>query len=237
MVKKESLEDHKIIAAALKKSKIFSPLRESELLSVIPFFQKVDFKNGEYIFMEGDPSEWLFIVARKRVKILKHTLSGKDVILEMKAPGEMFCCAKVMDNKPYDESAQSKGDVSAIRIRRTDLLKLIDNYPVLKIGLTQYLNERLTDAYDMMQNIATEIVERRIAAVLLKLSEKAGVESKNYSKIDFPLTRREIADMVGATTETAIRSMSKLEKLGIIKSSRNRIMVKDEALKQFLNLE
>ena len=231
---KESLEDRKIIAAALNKSRIFSALRESELELIIPFFQKIDFKNGEYIFMEGEPSEWLYIVARKRVKILKHTLSGKDIILEMKAPGEMFCCAKVMDNKPYDESAQSKGDVSAIRIRRTDLLKLIDNYPILKVGLTQYLNERLTDAYELMQNIATEIVERRIAAVLLKLSEKAGVENKDYSKIDFPLTRREIADMVGATTETAIRTMSRLEKRGIIKSSRNRILVKEEALKQLL---
>jgi CRP-like cAMP-binding protein len=231
---KESLENRKIIAAALKKSIIFSALRENELALIIPFFQKMDFKNGEYIFMEGDPSGWLYIVAGKRVKILKHTLAGKDVILEMKVPGEMFCCSKVMDNKPYDESAQSKGDVSAIRIRRTDLLKLIDNYPILKVGLTQYLNERLTDAYDMMQNIATEIVERRIAAVLLKLSEKAGVESKNYSKIDFPLTRREIADMVGATTETVIRIMSRMEKQRIVKSSRNRILVKEEALQQLL---
>ncbi len=237
MPQTESSDEHKIIKATLKKSRIFLALRENELTSVIPFFQKVDFKNGEYIFMEGDPSGWLYIVARKRVKILKHTVSGKDVILEMKAPGEMFCCSKVMDNKPYDESAQSKGAVSAIRILRTDLLKLIDNYPILKVELTQYLNERLTDAYDMMQNIATEIVERRIAAVLLKLSEKTGVESNKYSKIDFPLTRREIADMVGATTETAIRTMSKLEKSGIVKSSRNRILVKEEALKQLLNNE
>jgi CRP-like cAMP-binding protein len=186
--------------------------------------------------MEGDPSEWLYIVARKRVKILKHTLTGKDVILEMKVPGEMFCCSKVIDNKPYDESAQSKGAVSAVRIRRTDLLRLIDTYPVLKVGLTQYLNEQLKDAYEMMQNIATEIVERRIAAVLLKLSEKAGIESKNYSKIDFPLTRREIADMVGATTETVIRIMSRMEKQHIVKSSRNRILVKEEALQQLLSL-
>jgi CRP-like cAMP-binding protein len=232
---KPTLLEQKEIVRTLKKSTIFSVIRNDELIKISALFELVHFKNGEYIFMEDDPSNWLFIVSKRRVKIIKHTLSGKDVIVEMKSPGEIFCCATVLDNRPYPESAQSKGASSAIRIKRRDLLKLIDAYPFLKVGIVNYLNEKLTDAYDMLQSISTEIVEKRIATILLKLSEKTGTGNSEYRQIDFPLTRKEIADMVGSSTETCIRIMSRLQKLGMVQSSRNRILVKARELKAFLD--
>jgi CRP/FNR family transcriptional regulator len=230
-----ALSEQKEILRTLNKSKIFSEIRNDELTKIVPLFEMVHFKNGEYIFMEDDPSNWLYIVSKRRVKIIKHTLSGKDVILELKSPGEMFCCATVLDNKPYPESAQSKGASTAIRIKRRDLLKLIDAYPFLKVGIVNYLNEKLTDAYDMLQSLSTEIVEKRIATILLKLSEKTGSGNSEFRQIDFPLTRREIADMVGTSTETCIRIMSRLQKLGMVQSSRNSILVKAAALQAFLD--
>jgi len=224
----------KEIIRTLKKSRIFSDVRDHELQKIAPLFEPVSFRNGEYIFMEDDPSDWLYILSSRQVKILKHTLSGKDVILEMKSPGDIFCCAVVLDNKPYPESAQSKGASTAIRIRRAHLLKLIELYPILKVSIANYLNERLIDAYDMLQSLSTEIVEKRIATMLVKLSEKTGSAHGEYRQIDFPLTRKEIADMVGTSTETCIRIMSRMQKLGIVQSSRNRILVKPKALKALL---
>lgn len=232
---KKSSTDLNEIVDTLRKSKIFSDINNEGLLEISSFFKKIDFRNDEYIFMEGDPSHWLYVVSTKKVKILKHSQSGRDVIVEMKSPGEMFCCAAVLDNKPYPESAQSKGASSTIKIKRRDLLKLIDMYPVLKVGIVNYLNEKLTDAYEMLQHISTEIVERRIAAILLKLSEKVGVDDSGYRKIDFPLTRKEIAEMVGSSTETCIRAMSRFQKKGMVKSSKSIIMVNEEALTRFLD--
>jgi CRP/FNR family transcriptional regulator len=69
----------------------------------------------------------------------------------------------------------------------------------------------------------------------LKLSEKTGSGNSEFRQIDFPLTRREIADMVGTSTETCIRIMSRLQKLGMVQSSRNSILVKAAALQAFLD--
>jgi CRP/FNR family transcriptional regulator len=80
----------------------------------------------------------------------------------------------------------------------------------------------------------TERVEKRIASLLLKLSEKVGVDDDGYRKIDFPLTRQEISEMVGTTVETCIRTMSKLQKDGIVKSSNGRISIKVNSLQNFL---
>lgn len=232
-MKKTSKDRDKIIAT-LRKSTMFSGINDDGLSEISSFFKVVDFKNDQFIFMEGDPSDWLYIVSTNKVKMIKHSESGKDTIVEMKSPGEIFCCATVLDNKPYPESAQSKGASSTIKIRRRDLLKLIDRYPVLKVSIANYLNEKLTDAYEMLQHISTEIVERRIAAILLKLSEKVGIDDSDYRKIDFPLTRKEIAEMVGSSTETCIRTMSKFQKQGMVKSSKDSILVNEEALTGFL---
>ncbi|MDH4028144.1 MAG: Crp/Fnr family transcriptional regulator, partial [Nitrospirota bacterium] len=89
-------------------------------------------------------------------------------------------------------------------------------------------------SHEMLKNIATERVERRIAALLLKLSEKAGVDGKGYRMIDFPLTRQEISEMVGTTVETCIRTMSKFQKSGIVRSADGRIAVKVDSLQRLL---
>ena len=70
--------------------------------------------------------------------------------------------------------------------------------------------------------------------MLFKLSEKVGIEDGGYKKIDFPLTRQEISEMVGTTVETCIRTMSKFQKKGMIRSSNGRISIKVNSLQRFL---
>jgi len=223
-----------MIIETLKKSNIFSSLKEKELKEISTFFEKLDFTNNEYIFIEGDPSDWFYLVAKGRVKILKHTLMGKDIILEVMSPGDIFGGIAVLDKKPYPASAQAMESVTVIRISRQNLLRIVEEYPIIKLEVVKYFGDRLRDAHEMLKNIATEKVERRIASLLFKLSEKVGVEDGGYKKIDFPLTRQEIAEMVGTTVETCIRTMSKFQKQGLVKSSGGKILIKVDTLRKFL---
>jgi CRP/FNR family transcriptional regulator len=223
-----------MIVETLKKSDIFSTLKEEELKKISPLFDMREFTKDEYIFFEGDPSDWLYVASQKRVKIVKHTLAGKNIILEIKSPGEIFCCAAVLDKRPYPESAQVMESASVIRISRKNLDKIMEKYPNLKLRFAKYSNDMLRDAHEMLKNIAAEKVEKRIASLLLKLSEKSVVDNAGYKSIDFTLTRQDIAEMLGTTVETCIRTMSKFQKDGIIKSSNKRILVKVDPLKKIL---
>jgi len=69
---------------------------------------------------------------------------------------------------------------------------------------------------------------------MLKLSEKVGVDKGGYRKIDFPLTRQEIAEMVGTTVETCIRTMSKFQKKGMVRSVNGRISINAASMKRFI---
>ena len=168
------------------------------------------------------------------MKILKHSMMGKDIILEMMSPGDIFGGVAVLDKKDFPASALAMESTTVIWISRQDLLTIMEEYPILKLEVVKYFSDKLRDAHEMLKNLATERVEKRIAFLLLKLSEKAGVSDKRFKKINFPLTRQEIAEMVGTTVETCIRTTSKFQKQGMIKSSNNRIMIRVDALKNFL---
>ena len=223
-----------MIIETLKKSEIFSSLKEDELLRISEFFGEVSYKNNETIFIEGDPSDKFYLVGEGSVKILKHTLMGKDIILEVMSPGDIFGGVAVLDRKPFPASAQAMESTTVIRISRNNLIKIMEEHPILKLEIVKYFSDKLRDAHEMLKNIATERVEKRVASLLLKLSEKVGIEEGGYRKIDFPLTRQEISEMVGTTVETCIRTMSKFQKNGIIKSSNGRISIKAGSLQKFL---
>lgn len=223
-----------MIVETLKKSAIFSSLKDVELKRIGELFEILEFNNNETVFHEGDPSDKFYILADGNVKIMKHSLGGKDIILEIMSPGDVFGGVAVLDNKPYPASAQAMEPSSVIRISRQNLFQTMEEYPILKLEMVKYFSDKLRDAHEMLKNIATERVERRIASLLLKLSEKVGVDDNGYRKIDFPLTRQEISEMVGTTVETCIRTISKFQKQGMVKSSGGRIMINEASLKSHI---
>ena len=92
----------------------------------------------------------------------------------------------------------------------------------------------MKSSYDSLKNIALERVEARIAALLLKLGNKIGVETDEGLMIDMRLTKQDVADMVGTTVETSIRTFSKFRKEGLVTDSDGKIIIKDvEGLMSF----
>ncbi|UCE72291.1 MAG: Crp/Fnr family transcriptional regulator [Nitrospiraceae bacterium] len=222
------------VLETLGKSKIFSVLTREELNTIRPYFEELNLRKDNYVFMESDPSDFLFSASKGKVKIIKHSAAGKDIILEIKLPGELFCCSAVLDSRPFPESAQAMEDGTVLKISRRNLLKIMDQFPLLKDEMGRYTSRKLRDAHEILRDIASETADKRIAHVLLRLADTAGVEEGGYTKIDFHITRQEIADMIGSTVETCIRMMSRFQKEGMIVSSDNRIMINKQALENYL---
>lgn len=223
-----------MIIETLNKSIIFSSLKDDELKKISAYFEEISVKSNETIFSEGDPSDYLYLLSEGNVKIIKHTVMGKDIILEVMSAGDIFGGVAVLDNKPYPATAQVMKAAKLIKIRRPDLMKVMNSYPDLKLEIVRYFSDKLRDSHEMLKNIATERVERRIASLLLKLAEKAVVDAEGYKQLDFPLTRQEISEMVGTTVETCIRTMSKFQKSGMIRTTDGSIAIKADKLQRLL---
>ncbi len=207
-------------AQILKSSPIFSSLDDDELSELADLARERSFAPDEFIFWDGDAPDWFYIVAEGKVRVLKHSSSGKQFTIGFFGSGEMVGEVGVFENKPYPASAQAVTETRVIGIKREDLLSFLANRPQVALRIISILGGRLRDAQSRLRDFAGERVEQRLASVLVMLSSKLGSI--------LPFTRQEIADMAGTTTETAIRVMSHLKDRGIIRSTRGKVVILDE---------
>ncbi|MDA1304956.1 MAG: cyclic nucleotide-binding domain-containing protein, partial [Nitrospirae bacterium] len=71
---------------------LFAPLSKSDFDLLLNDVQEIPYKKGEYIFREGDPTEWFHIVKDGTVKCVKSSPDGRDMTLKVLTPGDLFCC-------------------------------------------------------------------------------------------------------------------------------------------------
>lgn len=211
----------------LKDLTLFENLSTDELKELSSHIQRASYKKRETIFQEGEPPDWFYIVSDGKVKITRLSNEGKEVILEVISEGDIFGAVAVLKNFPYPANAVAMEDTKVLKISRKNIMGLIDRFPNLIYCIALQLGDRMKSSHESLKNIALERVEARIAALLLKLAGRVGVETKDGLLIDMRLTKQDVADMVGTTVETSIRTFSKFKKQGLLADMDGKIVIKD----------
>ena len=215
---------------------LFASLRERDWEEVASQLTGLCYHREAYIFFEGDAPENLYVVWMGRVKLVRHSVDGRDVVLDVLGPGRLLGEVAVFEGRSYSQTAQAMEEVAAIAIARNDYLDLLQRYPTLALAVINELGRRLRVANDLVQSLAVDRVEQRIARALLRLAMYNGTPTKDGLMIQMRLTRQDLADMTGTTVETAIRIMSRFRKQGWITTQRGRVIIKQpDQLNQVAN--
>jgi CRP-like cAMP-binding protein len=202
----------------LKKSIFFSAVSEATQREISRLFIEEKYQRDDYIFFEGDGPEWFHIVKEGRVKLVKHSNTGKDVILQVLAPS-------LFDRKPYATSAQAMEPSTILKLSRKDFLYFFGRHPFVATEMIMELGRQLREAHAAIKSLAVDRVEQRIANILLKLADKLGTPAEGGTLLNLSLTRQDLADMAGTTVETTIRVMSRFTKTKIIKPVKGKIFI------------
>src|SRR5262245_61730556 len=198
------------------------PAREVESLAAVA--REDAYRARDYVFQEGDPGRWFCLVKTGRVKIVRHSRTGKDVVLELLGPGEVFGGVAVIERRPYPATAQATESVAVLKIPADALIALSERHPSIIKELALMIGRRLRAAHDSVKSLAVDPVEARLAAALLRLAEREGTRSKHEIALPFHLTRQSMADMTGTTVETAIRTVSRWLKDGLVRDDGGRLV-------------
>ncbi|HQD36455.1 MAG TPA: Crp/Fnr family transcriptional regulator [Thermodesulfovibrio thiophilus] len=211
----------------LQEIAIFNNLSSDDLLKLENNLIIKNFKKRKTIFNEGDEPLWSYFLLKGKVKISKSSADGRDVVLEIIDAPDFFGTLAVIKGFPYPANAIAMEDCEVGKIKREIFLQIFNKYPELHSQLLHHITTRLKSGIDTLKNIALEDVPSRIIHQLFKLTTKYGKKLPDGVLIDLKLTKQELAEMAGTTTETAIRVISKLKKEGYIYENKHKIIIKD----------
>jgi CRP-like cAMP-binding protein len=210
----------------LAQSPLFAPLSGDERARIGQQMVRQDRGRDEYLFFEGDPAEWLVFVAEGRVKMIKHSESGRETILATFGSGQIVGEVGVLVSDVYPATAQALEPTVTLSLRRDTYADLVRTHPELAWALIVELGHRLQRAHETIRSMAVEKVERRVARVLLRMAAASGERLEGGAvRITVPLSRQDIADMAGTVIETAIRTLSKFQKQGLIETREGHLVL------------
>ncbi len=214
------------VVAFLRTSPVFAAVPPREIQALEAVVREESYRPREYIFMEGGPALWFCIVRTGRVKVLKHSRTGKDVVFELLGPGEPFGGVAVIEKRSYPASAQATEASVIVKIPQEQLVALAERHPSVIKEMALMIGRRLRDAHASVKSLAVDPVEARLAATLLRLARE-GAKVKRGTALPFHLTRQSLADMTGTTVETTIRIVSRWLKDGLLQDEGGRFILKD----------
>jgi len=202
---------------------LFADLTPGDLAVVVSRFREDTFAEDAYIFFEGDPARHLWVVKDGQAKILKHGDGGKEIVIEVIPPGEMFGGAALLLAR-HPGTAQAISRLTTLSLPIDEYKALLHDYPAIALRVIEALGQRLLGVVETRVMVG-ERVERRIAHILLKLASKCGQQTEEGWQLTISLSRQDIADLSDTTVETAIRVMSRFRKVGLVKTQRGGYVV------------
>jgi CRP-like cAMP-binding protein len=215
----------------------FKGLSHEVIAEINPLFREYGFETGETIYFAGDPAVKLYVVAAGKVKLLRHAPTGQEIVLDLLLPGDFFGTLPMLGEETYPDTAQAHTTSCVLTITGDDFQPILGRYPQVSLALLEIVSNKLREAREVIHQISASPVESRLAATLLKLAVKLGEQHNGELLIQLPLSRQDLADMIGATVETVSRIMSQFRKQKLIRSGRGWVAIIDrEALAEVAEL-
>lgn len=196
----------------LKQTEIFSKLNDAELEEIIHKIIVKQFSKNETILYEEDTNEYMYIILMGKVKVIKTTEDGKEIIMAMHKSGSFFGEMSLIDGKTTPASVIATEDSLIALISKIDFLSIVFNQIKVTKNMMEILCSRLRKSWDTIQLLNFNNATQRTKMLFLMLVEEYGEKSPEGITLNIKLTHQDISDMTGLTRETVTRVIDKLQK-------------------------
>ncbi|MCA6107116.1 Crp/Fnr family transcriptional regulator [Bradyrhizobium cenepequi] len=180
---------------------------------------------GDILFQQGDGTTSVFVVIAGRLRASQMAQDGQQIIIRYIGPGEVAGYAALMGGDTHPGTVTAVDDSHLIGWTSAIVRQIMERYPIVAINAAALLGRRYHEMQIRLRELSTERVERRIGHMLLRLAHQSGRRTARGIEIAFPLSRRDLAEMVGTTLHTVSRTLSAWEERGIVTCGRCRVVL------------
>jgi len=211
----------------LSETPLFEALSDEDATALRRGIIDVQLDRGERLFAEGDAGDKLYIILTGKIKLTKAAPDGRENLLSVHGPGEMFGELSLFDPIPRTSSATAVTSAQLAGLAHDDLRAWLSTRPEVAMHLLQALAQRLRRINDVKADLVFTDVPGRVAKALLDLAERFGVQTPEGLQVNHDLTQEELAQLVGASRETVNKALADFTARGWIQLAAKSVLVTD----------
>mgnify|MGYP005844942501 CR=1 FL=1 len=185
-----------------------------------------EYKKKEVIYSEGANPIGVYFLNKGKVKILKSSELGKELITDLINEGDFFGYASLLEEKVYLETAQAMEESEICLIPKEDFYSLLYNNREVAAKFIKMLTNELADKEERLVKLAYHSVRKRVAEALITIRDR--YKKENEAKFSISISREDLANIVGTAPETVIRTLSDFKEEKLIDIKGSNITILDE---------
>lgn len=211
------------------KEQMRESLREETLHS-----RSIKFAKHSNVYTCGDSDELIYFIESGQIKLLMNSPDGKECLLAILAPGDIFGELCLSGLEARLETATAMEDTLIKQIPCPKFFARLGRDSLFE-GFVQYLTVRIADQQQVIANLVTVDSEQRLGLTLLNLARTLGKKDPRSIRIELRITHEELSEMVGTTRPRISVFMQRFRNLGLIETNQdNFLIIKEKKLVAYL---
>jgi CRP/FNR family cyclic AMP-dependent transcriptional regulator len=187
----------------------------------------LELPRGEVLFHEGERGDRLYVIERGKIKLGRRSNDGRENLLAVLGPGEMFGELSLFDPGPRTATATVVADARLQELGHPDLVAWLQSNPTVAKHLLQALARRLRRTNEALADLVFSDVPGRVAKSLLDLSTRFGEQVDDGLRVAHDLTQEELAQLVGASRETVNKALADFAARGWVRREGRAVVLLD----------
>ena len=192
----------------IRKAPLFTALDDAASASLLANMVSVKISKGSVLFAEGDGGDQLYVIAEGKLKLGTSSGDGRENLLSILGPGEMFGELSLFHPGPRTSTATAVTDVKLLSLGQEKLLPWLAENPKVALQLLARLAQRLRRTNEAVGDLVFSDVPGRVAKALIDLGERFGKKTEEGLFVHHDLTQEELAQLVGASRETVNKALA-----------------------------
>ena len=211
----------------VRRAPLFTALDEAAAVSLRASMDTVKIAKGSILFKEGDDGEHLYVIIDGKLKLGTASGDGRENLLSILGPGEMFGELSLFDPGPRTSTATAVTDAKLLSLSHEKVIPWLKQNPEVSLQLLTRLSQRLRRTNEAVGDLVFSDVPGRVAKALIDLGERFGKTSAEGLLVNHDLTQEELAQLVGASRETVNKALADFAGRGWLKLDGRSVLITD----------
>jgi CRP/FNR family transcriptional regulator len=203
-------------------------------LAHLPCSTIVEYRKGQIIYSQDQPSTTLYLVIDGKVKVSRVADDGHQVVVDIYQADEFFGESAFLNLQHRCEQATALENAKLMTWTTAEIEDIATKRPRLAVALLQILVQRTVDFTHRIESFSLDNIARRLARSLIRFSERLGVEEQDGSVRMTPFTHELLSQYVGTSREIVTHYMNQFRRQGYLRYSRKGIILYRDAFKDWL---